>query len=174
MFVIFLSKSEQCPLLDDHLTLQLVMDTVYKLLLACKQNVVAMPPTYRWFCTVHVEAWIAHPDLMPDRTDLGIREVVPFMSGVSCSIERSKKLPNHAWCCVLIRQGDIQLSYCWWMEMCSGYVQHEQLDVQLPSMAPSAGLNPVKNILQTFQGRCGRERALHERILPPKLTSNKS
>ena len=35
-----------------------------------------MPPTYRWFCTVYVEARIAHPDLIPDRTDLGIREVV--------------------------------------------------------------------------------------------------
>ena len=94
------------------------------------------------------------------------------MSHVSHPIHRSKKLSNHARCCVFLRQSVVQVTHGWWMEMCSGCVQHEQLDVQFPPMS-STSLNPVKDILEAFQWWSGRERALHERILRPKFSSHK-
>ena len=45
-----------------------------------------------------------------------------------------------------LRQSNVQFTRSWWMEMCSGYVQHEQLDVQFPPMSSSTGLNPMKNM----------------------------
>ena len=92
--------------------------------------------------------------------------IIPFMSRVSRPMKRSKKLSNHARCCVVLQESNVQFSRGWWMELCSGYVQHKQLDVR-----PCRRLHPVKNVLETFQW-C--ERALHERIFPPEFSSHKS
>ena len=88
-----------------------------------KQDVVTVSPTNRGFRAVHVDTWTAQTSLVPN-CNLLVRRVVSHKSRIS-RLECSKKLSNHAGCCVLLRQSLFTDS--WWTA-----IQHEQLDAQFP------------------------------------------
>ena len=90
-----------------------------------KQHVVTVAPNNRGIHAVHVATWTAQTSLVPNCSNLLVRKVVSHKSRISRLVECSKKLSNHARCCVLLRQSLFTDS--WWMA-----IQHEQLDVQFP------------------------------------------